>query len=64
MWSAIGGFFTALGQALGIIKKTQELNNSPEMQARAKAEEKAKAEKKAEEVVQHGNANEAGQSIS
>lgn len=64
MWSVIGGFFVSLGQLLGIIKKQQELNNTPEMQERKKAEERNKAEQEAENTVQNGSTQEAGKAIS
>ncbi len=50
--SGIGGFFTSLGQFLGIIKRSQELHNTPAMQKADQAKKDAKEDDELDEILE------------
>lgn len=51
----LGEIFRAVGELLGIIRKKQELNNTPEMIAAAKAQKEAARNDKISTDTQTGN---------
>lgn len=64
MFSWIGSILSIIASALGIAKKTQELNNTPEMQAAAKAKLAKEKEDEAEKAIQNGNVIKTGKLVS
>lgn len=53
----IGAIFRFLGEALGIVRKRQELNNSPEMQAAKAAQNEVKKEDEINKAVANDDAD-------